>query len=61
MQFIKKMKILYWMLRSACEGWYDEVWKRDLEELYCCSGDSVTSPCGCGGATVEDIYLNCKP
>lgn len=57
MQIFKKLKILYWMVFNSIEGWHSQIWKADLDERFCCDGRD----CGCGGATIEDIYMSHKP
>jgi len=47
-----KLKVLYWMVSSEVHSWYREVWKRDLDEHYCCDGRE----CSCGGESVRDVW-----
>ena len=53
MQIITKLKILKMWISDAFHGWHEQIWKRDLDERYCCDGKM----CGCGGMTLRDIYL----
>lgn len=52
-QVFKKFICLYWFILSAYEDWRINVWKQDLDELYCCDGRD----CLCGGATIEQTYM----
>ena len=47
-----KFKILYWLLLEHYEHWRKEIWNRDLDEVWCCSGRE----CACGGETVRTIW-----
>jgi hypothetical protein len=51
-QIPRKVSILIGFLRGSFNEWRTEVWRRDLDEQYCCSGRE----CGCGGATVEEVF-----
>jgi hypothetical protein len=56
MDCFKKIEILYWWLLSSFSDWKKEVWKRDLNELYCCNGNE----CGCAGQTVGEVFCCMK-
>lgn len=47
-----KLRVLKMMLRCSYDEWLADVWKRDLDGLYCCDGRE----CGCGGDTVRDMW-----
>ena len=48
-----KLKMLrYWL--PDIRDWHEHVWLHDPDEVICCSGRSVHSPCGCGGSTYRD-------
>lgn len=49
---ILKLQILRDMLRSSYGEWRREVWGRDLDENYCCSGRE----CCCGGMSVRQMW-----
>jgi hypothetical protein len=49
---IFKMKILLMMFQSTFKEWKIEVYQKDLDSPYCCSGYE----CGCCGMTVRDLY-----
>lgn len=51
-----KFKILYWLILDTCGTWKAEVWKRDLDERFCCDGRD----CACGGMTVKDSWECCS-
>lgn len=51
-QIFRKLKLLPSFLTGAFNTWHTEVWKRDLDALYCCNGRE----CGCGGCTVGEIF-----
>lgn len=53
----EKLRILWLLLADTCESWHKEVWKTDLDAQFCCDGRE----CGCGGATVRDIYDSVYP
>ena len=55
-QIIRKIKILKMLLLDAFDTWKKEVWEKDLDGPYCCSGTSIVSPCGCGGMTVGESF-----
>lgn len=57
MQTIEKVKILFWLICDCLDEWKTEVWAKDLDDQICCDGQE----CGCGGATIGDIYSNVKP
>jgi hypothetical protein len=50
---LAKLSILRDMLRSAFTEWKSEVWSRDLDSRWCCSGRE----CGCYGVTVRQVWL----
>lgn len=50
-----KFKILCSLLSGAFYTWKTDVWRRDLDSNWCCSG-SQWDECGCGGASVRDIW-----
>lgn len=47
-----KFRILRRMLGETFNTWQSEVWRRDLDGLYCCDGRE----CCCGGMTVLDAH-----
>lgn len=47
-----KLGVLLAMLRGIYDTWETEVWVRDLDENYCCSGRE----CGCGGISVREVF-----
>lgn len=49
-----KLRVLQMMLRHAFEEWRNDVWKRDLDSTYCCSGYE----CGCMATSVRELYQN---
>lgn len=51
-QFPRKVRILLNLIRGQFDFWRIEVLRRDLDELYCCTGRE----CGCFGATVGDVF-----
>lgn len=51
-QAIEKLWILCQWIIGDFGNWKTEVWDRDLDGLYCCSGYE----CGCMGCTVRDMY-----
>lgn len=51
-QIFRKLRILATLLASAYDNWRTEIWKRDLDETFCCNGRE----CGCYGASVGQIY-----
>ena len=54
---IFKLKILHQILVGAYDEWRKEIWEKDLDENYCCSGiEGGVAVCGCGGMTVREIY-----
>lgn len=59
--WIEKLRILRLMLSIVVDEWRSEIWAKDLDSPYCCSGASVVSPCGCGGQTVRDLYNPPEP
>ena len=55
--FIFKLKILHSILMRGYDEWLKEIWRKDLDENYCCSGiEGGVAVCGCGGMTVREIY-----
>lgn len=48
-----KLHILWLWMIADFEHWRDDVWKKDLDQAYCCSGRE----CGCGGMSIRDVYL----
>jgi hypothetical protein len=40
------------LLHGAYEEWLKEIWQRDLDSPYCCSGQE----CGCMASTVRELY-----
>jgi hypothetical protein len=52
MQMFRKLRILVRMIADAVWNWREEVLRRDLNETFCCDGRE----CGCGAATVGEIY-----
>jgi hypothetical protein len=54
-QTFRKLKILVGMLKETFRHWRNEVWKRDLDELHCCTGQMMDQ-CACGGITVGEAY-----
>lgn len=57
MQIIEKLKILFWLICDCASSWKTEIWNKDLDERFCCDGRE----CGCGGATIGDMYSSVKP
>ena len=53
---IWKLRLLCSLLRETFEGWHRDVWKRDLDERYCCDGRE----CGCYGATIRELWSDYK-
>jgi hypothetical protein len=51
-----KLRVLRGLLRYQYETWLSEVWRKDLDDYYCCSGRE----CGCYGSTVRDVYEGTK-
>lgn len=51
-QIFRKFKLLVGLLTGTFNQWRTEVWKRDLDESYCCSGRE----CGCGGDSVGQVF-----
>jgi hypothetical protein len=51
-----KLRVLYMMLYHGIEGaiteWKSDVWRKDLDSSYCCSGHE----CGCMATTVRELY-----
>lgn len=47
-----KLRILWVMLSCAFRDWRADVWARDLDAAYCCTGRD----CGCGGASVREVW-----
>jgi len=47
-----KLRILWRVIRVAIADWRAQVWRRELDEHYCCDGHM----CGCGAATVREVY-----
>ncbi|ORE90695.1 hypothetical protein ATO13_22286 [Stappia sp. 22II-S9-Z10] len=59
---ITKLAILRGFLASAFDEWRDQVWRRDLDEYYCCSGGLTSwDICGCGGVTVRETFRRPSP
>ena len=54
MDRLKKIKVLYWMILSTYEAWKEDLWSRDLDDIYCCDGRD----CACGGATIEEMWYD---
>lgn len=52
MQTIRKFRILRGMVVMTMQEWRDQIWNRDLDEIYCCDGRE----CGCGAVTVGEVY-----
>lgn len=52
METLTKLRILWGFLVCSFDSWREEVWRRDLDELYCCNGHE----CGCYGATVREMH-----
>lgn len=50
----QKIKILFNLIGDTFCHWRKDVWAKDLDAPYCCSGDD----CGCGAATVREIYTH---
>lgn len=50
-----KFRILFALIQSDIETWKKEVWPRELDSPYCCSGTAYDE-CGCGGSTVRDMW-----
>lgn len=51
-QTIEKLAILLGFLIAAFSEWRAEVWRRDLDALYCCNGRE----CGCRAVTVREVF-----
>jgi hypothetical protein len=49
---IFKLRVLKMLLHGAYEEWLKEIWQRDLDSPYCCSGQE----CGCMASTVRELY-----
>lgn len=47
-----KIRVLLMMFRHVYEEWRKDVWQRDLDSSYCCSGYE----CGCQATSVRDLY-----
>ena len=45
-----KLRCLIYALRDVFNGWKENVWDVQLDELYCCNGRE----CGCNAATNRD-------
>lgn len=54
---IFKFRVLYWWMLYAFDDYKSEVWRRDLDDLYCCDGRE----CCCGGETVRDLWSQVYP
>jgi len=53
-----KLRILWvHFFLSAFEQWRAEVWRRDLDQNYCCNGHE----CGCQGISIRDMYTGSEP
>ena len=50
-----KLRILKHDLAGAYTHWKDQIWSKDLDELYCCSGIE----CGCDGISMREAYRDC--
>lgn len=54
---LMKLRILLSMLGDAFGHWRREVWRRDLDERYCCGGGTGShNICGCEGVTVREMF-----
>jgi len=49
---LTKIHILYFFISDAIHGWKKEIWKRDINDYYCCNGEM----CGCRGSSIREVY-----
>lgn len=47
-----KLRILRYMVSNTITEWRDTVWRRDLDERYCCDGRE----CGCMGSSIREVW-----
>ena len=52
-----KLRILRAFLEEAFTSWRDQLWDRDLDDIYCCDGRE----CCCGGETIRSVFSSCYP
>jgi len=52
--FIFKMRMLRMFIRQSIDDWREQVWKRDLDSVYCCDGRE----CCCGGSSVREVFTH---
>lgn len=49
---IFKLRLLLMLLHNAFDEWREQIWKRELDAPYCCSGHE----CGCMATTTRELY-----
>jgi len=49
---IFKLRVLRMLLSGTFEEWKRDVWRRDLDDSYCCDGRE----CGCQACSVRELY-----
>lgn len=47
-----KVRVLRMFVAGAFDQWKDEIWRREVDQPYCCDGRE----CGCGAMTVRECY-----
>ena len=50
--FFFRIRLLPLFLIDGFKSWKYEMYRRELDEYYCCNGHE----CGCGGVTVREMY-----
>jgi len=48
-----KIRLFFLYIMSALWQWKEDVWKMDLDGLYCCDGKE----CSCGGLTNREALI----
>jgi hypothetical protein len=51
---IKKLIVLWNMLRATLQEWRETVWAKDPDGLYCCNGRE----CGCEAITNREVWFD---